>query len=60
MKYEVISANTTFIRATVNMDPVELNGTTISCNNIATTLTISSSGKFMHVVNINSNVLKCV
>ena len=57
VKYEVISANTTFIRATVTMDPVELNGTTISCN--TKKITISSYSKFMHVVNINYNVLNC-
>ena len=58
VKYEVISANTTFIRATLTMDPVDLNGTTISCNTISVTLKTSSSRKFMHVVDINSNVLK--
>ena len=34
VKYEVISANNTLIRATVTMDAVELNGTIITCNGI--------------------------
>ena len=45
VKYEVISANTTFIRATVTMDPVELNGTIISCNRVTMTLLIFDTSK---------------
>ena len=45
VKYEVILANTTFIRATVTMDPVELNGTIIKCNNIAKTLSTFNTSK---------------
>ena len=52
VKYEVISANTTFVRATVTMDPVELNGTTIICNGITTTLSTLLSSKCM-LLNIN-------
>ena len=48
LKYEVISANTTFIRATLTMDPVELNGTIISCNSITTTLTSSIPSKYIY------------
>ena len=40
VKYEVISTNTTFIRATLTMDPVELDGAIIKCNIF--TLTLSS------------------
>ena len=45
VKYEVISANTTLIRATVIMDPVELNGTIISCNRVTMTLLIFDTSK---------------
>ena len=45
VKYEVISANTTFIRATVTMNPVELNGTIITCNSITMTLVIFDTSK---------------
>ena len=47
VKYEVISANTTFIRATVTMEPVELNGATIVCNGKYMTLSSSISSKFV-------------
>ena len=47
VKYEVISANTTFIRATATLDPVELNGTTISCNTITMTVSSSVSSKYV-------------
>ena len=45
VKYEVISANTTFIRATVTMDPVELEGATITCNIFTMTLSSFISSK---------------
>ena len=49
VKYEVISANTTFIRATVTMNPVELNGTIISCNGITMNVSISIPSKWLHI-----------
>ena len=45
VKYEMISTNTTFIRATVTMDPAELDGATIVCNGITMTLSSSISSK---------------
>ena len=45
VKYEVISANTTFIRTTLTMDPVELDGATIVCNGITMTLSSFISSK---------------
>ena len=45
VKYEVISANTTFVRTTVTMDPVELDGATIVCNGITMTLSSFISSK---------------
>ena len=47
VKYEVLSANHTFIRATVTMDPVEHNGTIIKCSGITTTLSTLISSKCM-------------
>ena len=45
VKYEVILANTTFIRATVTMDPVEFNGTVIICNGFTMTLSVFITSK---------------
>ena len=45
VKYDVISANKTFIRATVTMDPVEVNGTIISCNSVTMTLSAFIASK---------------
>ena len=48
VKYEVILANTTFIRATLTMDPVELNGTIISCNIMTMNVSISIPSKYIY------------
>ena len=47
VKYEVISANNTFIRATLTMDPADLNGTIIICNGITMTVSSAISSKFI-------------
>ena len=63
VKYEVVSANTTFMRATVTMDPIKLNDTTIVCNGITMMSSSSISSKFIFGVKhqqnkVFSNVLK--
>ena len=50
VKYEVISANSTFISAIVTMDPAQLNGTIISCNKITMTVSSSISSKVICAV----------
>ena len=55
VKYEVISANTTFMRATVTMDPIKLNGTTIVCNRITIMSSSSISSKFIFEVKRQQN-----
>ena len=51
VKFEVISANTTFIRATVTMNSVELSGTLIVCNGNTLTLSSFISSKLNYILN---------